>query len=463
MGETVSRAGFNVMHLRHGPFGTRGDRSKLMAEAMRELDPKLIEYFAERNRSIVPSESHQNIALVNDGKGGFRRVTSMKDAAAGLDYGDSRIGTRKNEMHRDLVGDNGNREWNPNNYESTGLVTHLPKGMCVEIPNYYQVYDKEGNPRYDDEGNPVKRSRWVARDRDEAIQYFMDTLEFYDTVLPGGQAGIHWCDINFDETVPHMQTLGDTLGPDPKDPDKLKCFAHEVWGSHPSQVHPDGRRISAKTKMSRYQQAYRDFMIAKGYPVEREASATKEQSLSLKEYQAVKDEEKVVDAKKQFVTEKLEEIEERETKLEERSRELDQRQADVDDLEIKYRRKLDEVDEELKKVETDRTDIRRERAEVAAERAEALRMQQVATTLQNDAQSRIEEADDYWEKSKSLLSSLQEGTVKPAAGFDVKTVKDSYANTAAARLAIRRRAQQALDSQDSGNFGRKVDNGPDLP
>lgn len=44
MSEAVSRAGFNVRHLRHGQSGTSTDRASLLHESMRELDSRAAKF-----------------------------------------------------------------------------------------------------------------------------------------------------------------------------------------------------------------------------------------------------------------------------------------------------------------------------------------------------------------------------------------------------------------------------------
>ena len=52
--------------------------------------------------------------------------------------------------------------------------------------------DAGNMPRIDPEtGEPVSRSRWVARDKDEAEEYFSAVLEYLgENVVPGGMNGI---------------------------------------------------------------------------------------------------------------------------------------------------------------------------------------------------------------------------------------------------------------------------------
>lgn len=272
MSNTTGRTGANVRHLRHvgskdkgTPGNTRADRRDLLRESMRDLDAKEADFFAGKPfSSIVRADTHLNVAMVNNGDGTFRRPKSIDEVLA---YGDARI-------------DNVFRKWNPNSFETTLIVVHLPKSMCIEIPNYYPILDKEsGDPVLDANGEPMMRSRWVARDRAEVLEYFNEALGYYSTdVLTGGVDAIHGYDINFDESTPHIQIMADTLAPDPKHDGKLRVEASQMWGSHRdvTEVRRDKDGVERemielpKRKMSRYQAGLRDRMVALKYPVEAE-------------------------------------------------------------------------------------------------------------------------------------------------------------------------------------------------
>lgn len=97
MSESVGRAGFNVRHLRHGESGTRNDRASILRESMRELDEEAAAYWAAENPNIVADDTRLNVAMVNDGQGGFRRAKSTAEVLA---YGDARIGTSRTRRVR---------------------------------------------------------------------------------------------------------------------------------------------------------------------------------------------------------------------------------------------------------------------------------------------------------------------------------------------------------------------------
>lgn len=270
LSENIGRVGADVRHLRHGAKGTRSDRASLLNESMRELDPKAAAYFAAVNPNIVAADTHRNIAMVNDGAGGFRRPASKEEV---LDYGDGRI----KKVHRKI---------GATSFETTLIVIHLPKSMCVEVPDFYPVLDKEGVPQLDKAGSPRMKSRWVARDRDEAIRFFTEALQYYSSeVLTGGIDAIHGYDINFDEATPHVQAMADTFAPDPKHAGSLRVDASRMWGSHREVRDENGKQIGGSRKMRQYQAGLRRRMHDLGYPVELDADPLRSMSnLGKEEY-----------------------------------------------------------------------------------------------------------------------------------------------------------------------------------
>lgn len=263
MSDNIGRVGADVRHLRHGAVGTRSDRASLLHESMRELDPKAAAYFAAANPNIVAADTHLNVAMVNDGAGGFRQTKSKDEV---LDYGDGRI----NAVHRKI---------SARSFETTLIVIHLPKSMCEELPNFYPVIDKNGIHQMDKDGSPRMKSRWVARDRDEAIRFFNEALTYYSSeALTGGIDAIHGFDINFDEATPHVQAMADTFAPDPKHDGSLRVDASRVWGSHPEVRDVKGKQISGHRKMRQYHAGLRQRMYQLGYPVELNVDPTRSMS-----------------------------------------------------------------------------------------------------------------------------------------------------------------------------------------
>lgn len=202
-GATVSRGGWNVKHLRHGDHGsgpassaTRSERRRLLKEAMRALDPADTVRQAKRNISIVEADTHLNVAFVNDGNGGFRELTPEEGVEPVLQYGDARI---------DAV----RRKWNPKSFETSTMISWVPKSLLKEIPDYYPVYSKRGQ-------EIGRRSRWVMPD-DEAgraeVQRWFETTHKHliEDVLRGGHdavSGVVW---NFDESAVHVHWMFDTM------------------------------------------------------------------------------------------------------------------------------------------------------------------------------------------------------------------------------------------------------------
>lgn len=378
MSESVGRAGFNVRHLRHGESGTRADRASLLRESMRELDDEAAAYYAATNPNIVAADTRLNVAMVNNGQGGFRRAKSTAEVLA---YGDARIGTKQNPKSEDRVGDTG-RKWNPKSFETTLIVIALPRSMCIEIPNAYPLRDDNGNPVTDLAGNPVMRSRWVPRDRDEALEYFAQSGAFLgDQVFPGGHDAMHGYDVNLDESYPHAQYMGDTLAGDPKNPGQLRVAAQQAWGVSREVLDHRGKIEQPQAKMTRYQKAYREHMHGLGYDVELEASERSKSSHTREEWAALKERERVAEA----FGDKVAEFTEKVTRGDEINKaarakitadraQLDAREADLD------RRDLETADAHL----AAQNERREAESLNAAQRAEIARLRALREDVERD-------------------------------------------------------------------------------
>ena len=180
----VGRAAFNLEHLRRDNCGgdtTRGDRKRLLRECMRELDQRDLMHQAAMNSNIVVADAHLNVPFVNNGDGAFRRATSVEEV---LEYQDARMdGVRIQK----------------NSFETSLFVVHLPKSMCVEVPDFYTSTV---------DGREVKRARLVARDYDEAKQYLEESMRWIaENFIPGGIEAVAGGDMNFDESTPHILSL----------------------------------------------------------------------------------------------------------------------------------------------------------------------------------------------------------------------------------------------------------------
>ena len=274
MSETsVGRAAFNVKHLRRDNCGgdtTRGDRKSLLKESMRELDPDDLAHHAAMNSNIVVADSHLNVPFVNNGDGTFRRAESVDEV---LDYQDARMdGVRVQK----------------NSFETSLFVVHLPKSMCVEIPDYYTSTVK---------GREVKRPRYVPRDYEEATQYFEEAMRWLAAnYIPGGIDAVAGGDVNFDESTPHSQFQADTFSPDPNDPSKLRCRPGIAYNTDKSVRYKDGpkkgKQIGGQQKMIDAQRGLREHMHSLGYPVELEVSERHDESLNPDRYAEQQDRER---------------------------------------------------------------------------------------------------------------------------------------------------------------------------
>ena len=229
-GEIVGRAGFHVVHTK-----SASERGAILHEAMRELDQESIDYWAKRNANIVVADEHLNEAMVNDGQGDFTKCTDRQQV---IDYGEERM---KPERLSRQASEDAPITKGPDIGKMGGgtlttslFVCHLPKSMCVEVPDYYPRYHRDGKPMIDPAtGEQMMRSRWVAKDRDQARQYFEDVRKYLEqNVIPGGQKAILGYDIQHSESTPHIQIIADTLADDPKKEGKLRWDASRAYFTH---------------------------------------------------------------------------------------------------------------------------------------------------------------------------------------------------------------------------------------
>lgn len=260
----IGRAGFHVKHTKDP-----GERGAILHEAMREIVPGAVDYWAARNTSIVVEDEHLDVAMVNDGEGGFRPCTDVKEV---LTYGDGRLGRLHSPLKKDKkVADKktGKETLRGGTITTSLLVSHLPKSMCTEIPGIYPILDEDGEPELDADGQPIMRSRWVARDRDEALQYFRDVVDFVSSeVLGGGQEAILGYDVQFSESTPHVQIIADDFEADPNHDGTLRPCASRTWFTHRDVRDSSGRIIPGKEKMAGYHERLKDYLIDRGYDIE---------------------------------------------------------------------------------------------------------------------------------------------------------------------------------------------------
>lgn len=260
MGDEVGRAGFHARHIK-----AVGERRALLHEMMRELDPESIAYWAARNPSIVVEDEPLNVALVNDGNGGMKPCTDREEVIA---YGEARLAKVGRKIKEDRI-DLKDGKKKGGTITTTAIVCHLPKSMCVEVPEFYPRFHKDGSPMIDPAtGEQMRRSRWVARDRDEALQYFADVRAYLCAkVVPGGQAALLGEDIQFSETTPHDQFLFDAFADDPKKPGMLKAAASEAYYSSRNVKDEHGRQMSGRAKFRSYHAGLKAYLIEKGYDI----------------------------------------------------------------------------------------------------------------------------------------------------------------------------------------------------
>lgn len=444
----ASRAGWHAQHLRHGDAqagqpassNTRGDRRRLLKEAMRALDESDTERQAARNPSIVAADTHLNRAYVNDGEGGLRELTADEGVEPVLEYGDGRI-------------DSVRRKWHPRAFETTTIVSWVPKSLLKEVPDYYPVYDKSGT-------EIGRRSRWVMPDDEagkaEVDRWFAETHKHLtEDVLTGGHDSVHGVVWNYDESVPHVHWMCDTLAPVQKDlsvgehgimldrsgnevvkykkavtvgdvvdvtqdldgtwrvtsapeievaqiagidrhgylvgpngerlaastggpvraSQDLKVEAQQMWGQSSAVTEArmvDGVekqvKITGATKMSRYQEQYREHLITQGFDIELEvnpegtsldkaafgASEAEKMAVSA-EAEKVAAERAELDRRAEYIAEQMERLDAREEALDVRAAEIDGKEAEArqqaETIVVEARTKAAAIEAEAKKRE----------------------------------------------------------------------------------------------------------------
>ena len=284
---TASRSAINVRHLQYGVNGapekrkskTQPDRRRLLQECMRQLDDEWLAKQASRNANIVTEDSHLNYGFFNDGDGGWTEMTDADSIEDTVAYGDARVGSVHRKIHK-------------NTFETTTIVSFLPKSLCQEIPDYYPVTRKNSKGEEKVVGH---RSRWVPKDLDATKQYFEHLIEYLESnVLTGGHDAISGFAVNLDESVPHIHIMADTFAPDPAHDGWLRVEAQQAWGQHKdvTEQRVDEEtgetrevKITGRTKMRRYQEGLREHMIDLGYDIEAEPDPVRSKtSLAKDEY-----------------------------------------------------------------------------------------------------------------------------------------------------------------------------------
>ena len=314
MDNVVGRTGFHVTHTK-----AVSERGAILDEMMRELKDESIERWAQRNPSIVVEDEHLNVALVNDGEGGFDPCSDPKQV---IDYGNARLAKMSSPI-RDPKPDPVTGKPKGGTTTTSMFVLHLPKSLCEEVPDFYPVYEH---------GKEVgRRSRWVARDRDEAMRYFSDAVEYLAAdVIPGGIDAVLGVDMQFSESTPHIQVLADTFAPDPKHEGSLRCDFSRAYGSHRAVRDDKGRQMSGQAKFRRYHAGLKEWMLDKGWEIEADVDPLRHDKTATKDmYGAMMDKERALAEQEQNLAVERNEIEQSNNRLDDQWVNLDIARAEL--------------------------------------------------------------------------------------------------------------------------------------
>ena len=314
MGNEVGRTGFHVTHEK-----SVKKRGAILDEMMRELKDESVERWAQRNPSIVVEDEDSNIALVNDGEGGFDPCSDPKQVLA---YGNARLAKLSSPI-RDPKLDPVTGKLKGGTTTTSMFVMHLPKSLCKEVPDFYPVYE---------DGKEVgRRSRWVARDREEAKRYFDDIVEYLAThVIPGGADAVLGVDIQFSESTPHIHVLADTFAPDPKHPGQLRSEFSRAYGSHRDVRDSKGRQMSGQAKFRQYHKGLKEYMLERGWEIEADVDPLRHDKTATKDmYGAMMDKQRALDEHKQYLAVERNEIEQSNNRLDDQWENLDIARAEL--------------------------------------------------------------------------------------------------------------------------------------
>lgn len=314
MDNVVGRTGFHVTHTK-----AVSERGAILDEMMRELKDESIERWAQRNPSIVVEDEHLNVALVNDGEGGFDPCSDPKQVIA---YGNDRLAKLSSPI-RDPKLDPVTGKLKGGTTTTSMFVLHLPKSLCEEVPDFYPVYE---------DGKEVgRRSRWVARDRDEAMRYFSDAVEYLAAdVIPGGIDAVLGVDIQFSESTPHIHVLADTFAPDPEHPGQLRTEFSRAYGSHRDVRDSKGRQMSGQAKFRQYHKGLKEYMLERGWEIEADVDPLRHDKTATKEtYGAMMDKQRALDEHEQELADERSDIEQSNNSLADQWENLDMTRNEV--------------------------------------------------------------------------------------------------------------------------------------
>ena len=396
----VGRAAFNLKHLRLDNCGgdtTRGDRKRLLKECMRELDPNDLAHQAAMNSNIVVADAHLNVPFVNNGDGTFRCATSVEEV---LDYQDARMdGVRVQK----------------NSFEASMFVVHLPKSMCVEVPDFYTSTV---------DGREVKRPRLVARDYDEAKKYLEESMHWLaENFIPGGIDAVAGGDMNFDESTPHIQFQADTFSPKPNDPSKLRCRPGIAYNTDEAVRYKDGpkkgKQVSGQQKFVDAQRGLREHMHSLGYPVELDVSERHDESLNLVRY----------------------------TEQQDRERDLANREDEVERKHRSVQRDMDATDRDRKQAaeELEQARAAREAAQLVQENAEQQAREVAERVLKETREKAEQEAEQIRSEARKEAAKEAEHTVGLAEAQADELLDRAKEASSAAEAVLKRAEQEAED------------------
>lgn len=309
MGNVVGRTGFHVTHTK-----AVSERGAILDEMMRELSEESKARWAARNPNIVVEDERLNIALVNGGDGDMVPCEDPKEVIA---YGQQRLAKLSTPVKEPKLDPVTGKE-KGGKTTSSMFVLHLPKSLCEEVKDFYPVFDEDGN-------EIGRRSRWVARDRDEALQYFEDAMGYMaQEVIPGGWDAILGADIQFSESTPHIHVLADTFAPDPKHPGQLRTEFSRAYGSHRDVRDDKGRQMSGQAKFRRYHAGLKEWMLDKGWEIEADVDPLRHDKTATKEmYGAMMDKQRALDEHEQNLAVERREIEQSNSSLDDQWERLD--------------------------------------------------------------------------------------------------------------------------------------------
>lgn len=389
MSSEVGRTGFHVVHTK-----AVSERGAILDEMMRELSEESIARWAKRNPNIVIDDEHLDIALVNGGDGDLVPCTDPKQV---IEYGEQRLARLSSPVRAGKV-DPVTGKVKGGTTTTSMFALHLPKSLCREVPDFYPVLD--------DTGKEVgRRSRWVARDRDEALRYFEDAMEFMTSeVIPGGWDAVLGADIQFSESTPHIQVLADTFAPDPRPghEGELRCDFSRAYGSHRAVRDEHGRQMSGQAKFRKYHADLKQHMIERGWEVEREVDPLRHDKSETKEvFAQLRDSERNL-----------------RVKWREFNDDIGERRAELNEIRREIAADEKRVNLARKQVDQDRSTAREEGKQegydqgLAEGRAEAARLQRIAREQAIKAQATAQEAAQH-------LASVK--TSRPLSGEQART------------------------------------------